>query len=315
MSKSNISFPSNCDVNIDFIFWILNGSVGTTVVLGNLLTCIVFLSSPYLRQNYMNIFLLSLAIADMLLGILVVPGYASFCDGCKYQWSRNCHILSPLKDFCLSAVILNLLAISHDRYTAVFKPLHYNVRMNAKRVGIILCIVWFIPVLVASLRILIHFETSEEHLHEVKAKYTTLLSVFLVLVPIIVLGIVNVMITRAVRRQRTRVNIIQSEFFSRNLSTVVQKRAAAERSFKRRKGTISCVLVVVLFVTCWLPRACFNLWTSSNQEEALSPVWSKLTMFLLVFQSSVNPFIYSIYRNEFRKAAKKVLFHFVCCIF
>jgi len=313
MNRSNISLPVECDVNIDFVFWILNGLVGFIVILGNLLTCFVFLSSQYLRQNYMNIFLLSLAIADMLIGLLVAPGHASFCDGCKYSWSRHCHFLSPLKDFCLSAVIFNLLAISHDRYTAVFKPLHYNIRMNAKRVGLILCIVWLVPALVGCIRFVIHFETSESHFDEVESRYNTLLSVFLVLVPISVLVIVNVMLTRAVKRHRTRVNVIQSELFSRNASTVVQERVEIERSLKRRKGTVSCVLVVVLFVVCWLPRACLNIWVSSNRDKTASPVFLKLTMFLLVFQSSVNPFIYSVYRREFRKVAKKVMLDLVRC--
>lgn len=313
INLTDLTTPSSCHGDVDMIFWILDGIVGLIVVLGNLLTCVVFLSSPYLRQNYMNVFLLSLAVADLFMGLLVVPGYSAFCDGCKYSWSSHCHVLSPLKDLILSAVILNLLAISHDRYTAVFKPLHYNIRMNAKRVGWILCVVWLVPFAVAGSRLLIHFTTNANHFHEIDSNYNTLLSVFLVLIPIAIIITVNLMLTKAVKRHRTRVHVTQSDFFSRNASTVLHEKTAMEKNLKRRKGTISCVLVALLFVLCWLPRAWFNIWVSSNRNKPVSPVFPKLTLFLLVLNSSVNPFIYSIYRREFRKAAKKVMYSLVCC--
>ena len=70
-----------CDQRLDAVFWVVNGVIGVVIILGNSFTCTVFLSSSYLRQNYMNIYLLSLGVADISMAVLVVPGFAAFCSG------------------------------------------------------------------------------------------------------------------------------------------------------------------------------------------------------------------------------------------
>ena len=64
----------NCSRELDFLFWFINGAIGTIIVIGNSLTCAAFLRFEYLRRSYMNLFLLSLAICDALMAVLVTPG-------------------------------------------------------------------------------------------------------------------------------------------------------------------------------------------------------------------------------------------------
>ena len=74
---------------------------------------------------------------------------------------------------------------------------------------------------------------------------------------------------------------------------------------RRRKGTISCVLVVFIFVAAWFPRAFYNISRLGGMPD--KPVLTKISLFLLFLQSSVNPFIYSFYRNDFRRASRALL--------
>ena len=52
------------------------------VAVSNAFTCAVFISTRQLREMKMNEFLLSLAVSDLLIAALVVPGYGSLCTGC-----------------------------------------------------------------------------------------------------------------------------------------------------------------------------------------------------------------------------------------
>lgn len=131
-----------CDYELDKIFWILNGVLGLAIILGNTFTCAVFLSRSHLRENYMNIYLISLGVADISMAILVVPGYAAFCSGCTYTWSNYCWFFGGARDISLPATVLNLMAITYDRHLAVLRPLHYASTMTKRKVFGILLVVW-----------------------------------------------------------------------------------------------------------------------------------------------------------------------------
>ncbi|XP_031571648.1 adenosine receptor A2a-like [Actinia tenebrosa] len=301
-NESKIFIP--CDKHLDFIFWVLDGAAGLVVLAGNFLTCIVIISSPILRHNVMNVFLLSLAVADFLIGLIFVPGYASFCESCEYALSKYCHILSSAKDLPLAGVTFNLLAISYDRYMAVFRPLHYHSHMNSLRVGIILSSAWGIPIVMIITRSLLHYFWSTSRIDDIIKIYNTFLVVAFVILPIIILVVVNTMLTRALQRQNCRIHVVKSEIVSENASTVVKEKEVMEKHTKRRKGTISCIVVVLIFILCWFPRAFNNVWSLANRNQKINPVFRKITIFFLIVQSSVNPFIYTMYRREFRRAAK-----------
>lgn len=306
MANASLNDQENflpCDQQIDLIFWVLDGVTGFVVLAGNFVICIVIISSPFLRHSVMNVFLLSLAVADFLTGLILVPGYASFCEGCEYVLSKYCHVFRSVKDFPLAAGIFNLLAISYDRYMAVFKPLHYFSHMNSKRVGIILGLAWGIPLIMVIIRsLLLHFWNTSQN-NDITKIYNTFLVFAFIFLPIIVLLVVNTMLTRAVRRQRGRVHAVRSEILSDNASSVIREKEIMANNNNRRKGTVSCIIVVLIFIICWFPRSFYSIWTMVDKDKEMNPVFRKLTIFFLIVQSSVNPFIYTMYRREFRRAA------------
>ena len=67
------SHDGHCYKTTEIIFWALYSLIGTIIFTGNTFTCIVFLTSKRLRQNFMNVFLVSLACWDVLMAISVVP--------------------------------------------------------------------------------------------------------------------------------------------------------------------------------------------------------------------------------------------------
>lgn len=312
-----------CNHQLDVVFWIVNGIIGVAILLGNSFTCAVFLSRPRMRRNYMNIYLISLGVADISMALLVVPGFAAFCSGCTYKWSEYCWLFGGARDIAFPSTVLNLLAITYDRYLAVLRPLHYASSMTKRKVFAILLAVWLTPLAVSSLRGIWQHSWSTEAAKNAETVYNAVLATMFAFLPIPVLLIVNLKIMRAINSHGRRIHteMVECMSFSNHTdrgmttgeidnelgsSTTVNEQNRRNIT-RRRKGTTSCVLVVLIFIISWLPRAFLNLCSLSGRRDLTSPLLVKLSLFFLFFQSSVNPAIYSFYRSDFRQAARRLI--------
>ncbi|XP_011669144.2 5-hydroxytryptamine receptor 2A-like [Strongylocentrotus purpuratus] len=112
-------------------------------IIGNLLVCLA-ISRDRRLHNLTNLFLFSMAIADLLVALLVMPfGLTKDLLG---HWSMGlsmCDIWTTMDVFCCTSSILHMCTISIDRYLAISDPLR-NKRQPRTRRGIIIkiCIVW-----------------------------------------------------------------------------------------------------------------------------------------------------------------------------
>ena len=289
---------NGCQETLEMAFWILYGVLGVVILLGNVTTIIVFLSNKQMRQSFMNVFLISLAVADVMMALLVIPGHAVFCTGCQYSLTKLCWLLGGTRFVVFPATKFNLLAITYDRYLAVLRPLEYKSKMTKSCVLKIIFLVWTVPVILASLRNFWQHTTSVEESQRIDRIYSTVLIFAFVVVPVVLMIIVNGMIIKAIRKQRTTEDNFAN---SRNDDLDSRKQNDAE-SHRKRNGTISCVLIVLIFIVCWIPRAFYNFSHVFGRPDLVSPLLVKLSLLFLFLQSSVNPFIYSFYRDDFRKA-------------
>lgn len=296
---------TNCDETLQQIFWFVNGVLALIILTGNAFTCVIFLSTKQLRQQYMNIFLVSLAVSDILMAVMVVPGYTSFCAGCKpYLSSDTCWILAQTKDLVFSSSFFSLLAITYDRYLAVLCPLQYGSRMTRNKVTCMVIAIWVIPALIASARNIWWQTQPEKQATAINKVYNVILVFLLVMLPAVIMALVNAMIVRAIQTQKRKT------FPLRELSSANQEISGEEtraEASRKRRGTIACVAVVLVFVLSWIPRSFYNFAFVFGRADLVTPLLVKLSMFFLLLQSCVNPFIYSFYRADFRQAAKRLL--------
>ncbi|XP_075402539.1 D(4) dopamine receptor [Tenrec ecaudatus] len=99
------------------------------VLAGNSLVC-VSVASERALQTPTNYFIVSLAAADLLLALLVLPlfVYSEVQGGVWRLGSALCDVLMAMDVMLCTASIFNLCAISVDRFVAVALPLRYNRR-------------------------------------------------------------------------------------------------------------------------------------------------------------------------------------------
>uniref|UniRef100_A0A8C4SMH4 D(4) dopamine receptor-like n=1 Tax=Erpetoichthys calabaricus TaxID=27687 RepID=A0A8C4SMH4_ERPCA len=139
------------DVDYNYSALVLGIPLILIIILGNILVCLSVLTERSLKTAT-NYFIVSLAVADLLLAILVLPlyVYSEFLGGI---WTLNmyiCDALMTMDVMLCTASILNLCAISVDRYIAVIVPLKYNRNQFSMRQLVLITATWVLSFGVAS---------------------------------------------------------------------------------------------------------------------------------------------------------------------
>jgi dopamine D1-like receptor len=120
---------------------------------GNVLVCVAIVTERTLRKTS-NYFIISLAIADMLVAILVMTfAVANDIMGYWVFGGTFCDIWISSDVMCSTASILNLCAISLDRYIHIRSPLHYERWVTRKRTLLAIMAMWLLSALISFLPI------------------------------------------------------------------------------------------------------------------------------------------------------------------
>ncbi|XP_057179327.1 D(3) dopamine receptor isoform X2 [Triplophysa rosa] len=178
------------------------------IVFGNVLVCMAVVRERSL-QTTTNYLVVSLAVADLLVASLVMP-WAVYLEvvGGAWLFSRlYCNVFVTLDVMMCTASILNLCAISIDRYTAVVMPVLYNTTHSSrKRVSVMIATVWVLAFAV-SCPLLFGFNTTDDPTvcsisNPDFVIYSSVVSFYL---PFIVTLLVYVRIYIFLRRRRKRI--------------------------------------------------------------------------------------------------------------
>ena len=120
------------ELTLSFTYTLCEILVGIVAAVGNSLVCIVFVTDRRLRKQT-NYYILSLALSDLLVGVLGVPVAVLASIGLPRALGACLVSISVLLILCTTS-ILNLLAVSVDRYWAILYPLQYARIMTSQLV-------------------------------------------------------------------------------------------------------------------------------------------------------------------------------------
>lgn len=123
---------------------LVTSALSFITILGNLLVLISFRLNRQLR-TISNYYLLSLAVADLILGTVSMNLYtANIIRGRWMLGHLACDLWLALDYVASNASVMNLLVISFDRYFSVTRPLTYRTKRTPRRAAALITLAWVV---------------------------------------------------------------------------------------------------------------------------------------------------------------------------
>ncbi|XP_018418786.1 PREDICTED: neuromedin-U receptor 1 [Nanorana parkeri] len=307
------------------IIYLIVFSVGA---IGNTLTCIVIFKHKIMRTPT-NYYLFSLAISDLLVLLLGMPLelYELWSNYPFLFGKGGCSFKTLLFETVCFASILNVTALSVERYIAVVHPLRAKyvvTRNHAKRVIIS---VWVLSILCsvpnASL-----FGTYDLYvagygtipnstictlvrprwIYNLVIQITTIFFFFL---PMCTISVLYLLIGLQLKKEKM-LQVLEAK--SGGDGDSYQNVRLQQEKSRRRQVTKMLFILVVVFGICWAPFHTERLMWSFiiNWTDKMHEMFSFVHVISGVFfylSSAVNPILYNLLSTRFREMFKEVMCH------
>ncbi|XP_030225011.1 histamine receptor H2a [Gadus morhua] len=317
--------PSNTPLKV-----LLGASLCLLILLtvsGNVLVCVAVCATRRLRC-LTNCFIVSLAVTDLLLGLLVLP--FSALQQLTDEWPLGpvfCNIYISLDIMLCTASILTLLAISMDRFLAVTMPLRYAALVLPGRVAVAMASVWTVSLAVSFLPIHMGWNTPNGTVQnrragddqracnfELNGAYALTDSLITFFLPLLVMCCTYYRILRIARSQAKRIIgsrpacVVTSYDAGGNgrCTTTTVTSSVTAVALREHKATVTLAAVIGAFTVCWLPYfILFNV--AGVKEQVLSGTLYEVVLWLGYANSALNPILYAALNRDFRSAYARLL--------
>ena len=262
---------------------VLNAFLSYTAVMLNCLTIYALTKLSSLPRPLKTL-LLSLAVSDLGVGLMVQPSYiASLVMEMEHKTENNpaYNITYKLYVFTVNlfgfASFFGVTLLSMDRFLAVYLHLRYQELVTHKRVVVVMVSKWVFSAVLSFMRLCIPKRVSF-------IIYAVIyLSFLLTTTPI------NYKIYVSVRHHANQMQALQVQ------PTVTQNGEAGTslNTADWRKFAFGILLVYLAFLVCYLPNVCFLIvYLIFGPSSSITVVLDLFSSTLLFLNSTLNPLIY-----------------------
>ncbi|XP_032921820.1 neuropeptide FF receptor 1 isoform X3 [Catharus ustulatus] len=286
-------------------------------VVGNVLVCFVVVKNRQMR-TVTNMFLLNLAISDLLVGIFCMP--TTLVDNLITGWpfdNTMCKMSGLVQGMSVSASVFTLVAIAVERFRCIVHP--FRQKLTLRKALLTIAIIWVLALLIMCPAAITLTVTREEHHFMVdtynnsyplyscweawpetgmRRIYTTVLFSHIYVAP---LALIVIMYAR-----------IAFKLFKSVAPAHSREEPEGRRISRRKAKVINMLIIVALFFTIsWLPLWTLMLLTdygqlSEGQLRLLAVYVYPFAHWLAFFNSSANPIIYGYFNENFRRGFQEV---------
>ena len=227
--------------------------------------------------------LLSLAVSDLGVGLLVQPFYVAFMVNPTYSTNIMLNTIAP---FFVNASFLSVVAISVDRFLAIHLHLRYQELVTRKRVVAVVFSIWLLSAFLSSSLIWIPVDI-----------YRFVDIIFPGLC-FICTGIVYCIIYFTVRRHTNQIQALQVQ---------VAQNGEMANVAQLRKSAVSTFYVYLVFLVCYLPNFCVLVALAISGPSTILDGLALYLGTLVLVNSCLNPVIYCWRMRHIRHAVMGIL--------
>jgi hypothetical protein len=279
-------------------------------VIGNVSTIAACILDNTIRKNVGNLYILNLAVTDLIVGIVSMPFYIVYTI-MNYHWPFGytlCKLYTMIDYLACSESACTITLISWDRYLLVSEGAGYFKSQTKKKVLIKIAVSWVIAWLMYGPAILFfnywrgysdlapwdcYAEFSSDFL------FTLVTSTVEFSLPLILIVTLNLLLYWDIRKRSRN---LPGAAGGGNSQTTQQHKDLK----KDRKAARALILLVITFVICWAPYSMTAIKAASG-VIVNEHLFSFLT-WLLWFNSTCNPFLYAYTNKRFRAFYQRTIF-------
>uniref|UniRef100_A0A8C4NKA0 G-protein coupled receptors family 1 profile domain-containing protein n=1 Tax=Eptatretus burgeri TaxID=7764 RepID=A0A8C4NKA0_EPTBU len=310
MFDKNDTIPSWSPRPPQTVIGILLVIVAVITTIGNMMVLAAVYRSRFFMPGFTHYFVCSLALADFLVGSLVMPlGAIYILTGSWLLGDAACALWNSMDMFATTASIDTLCVIAMDRYLAVTAPLHYPNLITSRRAHLLNVLVFLMAGAVSFLPIHFGWWRSDDPIavscyNNLKCcdfitttEYTIACCLIAFYIPVTILLVLYARIFAVANKQ------VRCEVKGREGRRMVSSNRLTGSRENRALKTL--LLIMGAFVLFWLPYfiafavqiICYTCFPDSVYTY---------TLWLGYSNSTINPLLYSR-SPDFRDAYKRLL--------
>ncbi|XP_032242541.1 tyramine receptor 1 isoform X2 [Nematostella vectensis] len=303
-------------------------------LLGNILVVYAFCNYHRLRANVTNYYIVSLAFSDILTAGLVVPFELdqTIRDGIWTHGRITCQLWTTLYLLVVPGSIINLCAVTLDRFIVLHMPLRYTTIITPRKAIVAIVCLWTYALVTACLPVLGWKDQNYDYIlfnacyFPLLQEYVMLINITNFLLPMIFMAVFWSLIFKIAKKHQRRVKKLERSMsmvettmsLSINGNEAQNGRPSMSEGGKKKtirkhlKGSKYIAIIVGTFFICWLPYTLLSLGVSICGTKCFRGTPREVHNILLLMgylNSALNPYMYSFHDRQFKEAFKNILFN------
>ena len=274
--------------------------IGLLAVVINGMVIFLMFKRKVLR-SLTNVFLGSLALSDLVTSLFGIPVLVACLET---EIFKICLVSRIFYQFTGVSSICHVLLVAFDRFLAIVHPLKRNSLVTKRRAVSAILFIWLLSFLTSTIRLswVKYDDTSSTNCtqddQDFDMKYNVILICVFFVVPFITMcsiyGHIFYISFMLARRDRRLNSALRTE---------------SRSTLHEWRGRSLLVIMMVIFVGCWLPFFLSVLGDSlNNQESSTSDVRTQRLLVVLAFiPPLLNPLLCTLAKKDFRRVLRELI--------
>ena len=269
------------------LFVIIAWTLTIITLFGNSFVIFLILSRKCLRSRKLNWFIISLAAADVLVGLSFYPPLF-FCE----RWiSCQTSFMRAFRWIFIYSSVSNLCVMTADRYIAITTPFWYRIKISGRTVAIGITLSWLFPVV---LRGIVFIPVYYVYKKATLKYFLPIVIVIFEALPCLLVLFAAIRISMIAKRQQSK----------------HRDRSKGKARKENRRGGSSALKMILfvsfLFIFCYALEVYYTMCKIVLKLCEDTEILQMIRRLLLIANSAINPFVYAFLKRDIKDEVKKL---------